>query len=208
MPKVQASLFGDEHLPKAGQSQWYTPADLAKRIGSWSGFSKVDRLLEPSAGRGALIAPLPFCDWTAVELDSDNVMVLCGMQVKGLITEVVNSDFLTCTRSRLGSFDGVIMNPPYEGNMDRDFVMHALDFAPRVIALLRSAYRHGEDRWKKVWRWVDPVRQVDLVGRPTFGKGLKGDSPMSDFAVWELRRRKTARKFGEPVTITTEWWKG
>lgn len=209
MPRAQVSLFGPEHQPLAAHSQWYTRAPLAQRIAQWSGFGAGARLLEPAAGRGALIAPLSVARWTAVELDQDNFESLAALCDAGVIVERRCCDFLATTPSMLGDdFDAVIQNPPYEGDLDADFVMHALDFAPITIALLRSAFRHGEKRWERVWRWVDCTRQVEIINRPSFGSGLDGDNPMSDFAVFEFRRRPLPRAHGDGSYAETKisWW--
>jgi hypothetical protein len=209
MPRTQGTLF-EEHQPKACASQWYTPDWLATRIAVWSGFTPDDKLLEPAAGRGALIRPLPLCAWTAVELDEENAVALLADLPCARLT-AHSRDFLTCTPTELGTFDGVIMNPPYEGNLDADFVMHALDFAPRVIALLRSAFRHGDHRWSRVWKWVDCPRMAELIGRPKFGQGLASNTPMSDFAVFEFQRRDGGpHPRGDGLrggrNVEVQWW--
>lgn len=211
MPRAQVALFGPEHLPKASASQWYTPRELAARIATWARVGPGDRLLEPAAGRGALIEPLPLHRWAAVELDPENHQVLIDACA---IDDLRCADFLTLSSRSFAeehdrggwTFDAVIMNPPYEGDLDSAFVVHALDFAPRVVALLRSAFRHGDKRWNRVWRWVDCTRRVELVDRPSFGSGLDGDTPMSDFAVFELRRRRKARERGEVSREEVTFW--
>lgn len=220
MPRAQVGLFGPEHMPKAGASQWYTPAPLAQRIAAWSGLQPGQRVLEPAAGRGALMLPLPLCAWSAVELDPENFGHLVRLNEAHTLgpeyQDLWLGDFLTMTPHTFAPypnvradgyvFDACMQNPPYEGNLDCDFVLHALDFAPRVIALLRSAFRHGDRRWERVWRWVDCTRRVELVDRPSFGSGIDGDSPMSDFAVFELRKRAHARERGEVSKEEVSWW--
>ncbi len=210
---TQTSLFGVDHLPKAKASQWYTPASLAKQIVEWQELDKECagglRVLEPSAGRGVFIEAAPRCSWTAVELDRDNADHLARWAdpITSPIERVICDDFLKLSPADLRApFDLVVMNPPYEDDLDIDFVMHAFSFAPLVVALLRSAFRHGSKRWDCVLRWVDVLGQVELIDRPQFGTGTSGNSPMSDFVVVELRRRKTPRKLGERMHTTVAWW--
>jgi len=205
---VQAPLFESEHQPSAAASQWYTPAREAKLIAEFADLPDDARVLEPAAGRGALIAAAPQWDWTAVELDGRNANSpeLDRLLARSVIAELWCCDFLTTTVEQLGTFDAVIMNSPYENDLDVAFVLHALRFAPKVVALLRSAFRHSSKRWDEVWRHVDVARQAELVERPRFGQGIGGTSPMSDFAVFEFRRRERPRDRGEATMVEVRWW--
>jgi hypothetical protein len=205
---VQTPLFEAEHQQSAVASQWYTPAREAKLIAEFADLPDGARVLEPAAGRGALIAAAPKWKWTAVELDERNAYSpeLERLHARGIIVARFCWDFLNTTVEQLGTFDAVIMNSPYENDLDIAFVLHALRFAPKVVALLRSAFRHSSKRWKQVWRHVDVPRQAELVDRPRCGQGISGSTPMSDFAVFQFRRRERPRERGETTMVEVRWW--
>ncbi|MCC7542373.1 MAG: hypothetical protein IT379_39510 [Deltaproteobacteria bacterium] len=196
-----------EHHPCAELSQWYTAPELARRIVRWSLPAIGMRILEPAAGRGALIDPLvPLLESRAIEvvaceLDEANVEVLRA-RYHGLNVDVRHCDFLA---TDVGRCDLALQNPPYEDDRDIGFVLHALEHAPRVVALLRSAFRHGARRRNQVWRWAELLRVVELAERPRFEGPVSG-SPLSDFAVFELSSRPLPRAPGEADRPKVEWW--
>ena len=57
---------------------------------------------------------------------------------------VDNCDFLGCTRDTLGSFDRILMNPPFENGADITHIQHALGMlAPggRLVAICANGPR-------------------------------------------------------------------
>lgn len=195
-------------------SQWYTPTDLAGRIVEWSlrPFLTVDpkqwgqapvflTILEPSAGRGALIHRIP-CrhSITAFEIDPKNADFLRSSYPT---VDVQLADFLAVESP--GQFDLAIMNPPYENEQELDFARRiVLDgIADRAVMLMRSGFRHGKRRWELFWKYVDLKRQVDLMTRPKFGgSGVA----LSDFAVFDITRRDTPLELGEVQMVEVERW--
>jgi hypothetical protein len=102
-----------------------------------------------------------------------------------------------------GRFDLCVMNPPYEGDQDAQFIEHALGCSTAVVGLFRSAFVHGSGRWNRLWRHTDIRRLAWLSGRPDFG----GDqSAKADFVAMHLVRRDKPRGKGEPLTCNVEWW--
>lgn len=96
--------------------QFYpTPPDLAKQVVELCEIEEHHTVLEPSAGTGALLAPITRTNGiTAVEIDEDMANKL---REKGY--EVINHDFRSlvvetefCTRE----FDRIVMNPPFSPN--------------------------------------------------------------------------------------------
>ena len=99
--------------------QFYpTPTKIARQMVDLAELVDGDIVLEPSAGRGAILDLFPnYVKKVAVELDESNVKVL---HQKG--HQVFWGDFLTmegleCTK--------VIMNPPFSKNQDIKHIMHA-----------------------------------------------------------------------------------
>lgn len=190
-------------------SQWFTPPDLAERVWRWMvrGHSAHRmRVLEPSAGRGALITPLftlnvPVSELVAYDVDAANVAELRSMlSPTGVRHDVRHRDFLADADA--GSFDISVLNPPYEDNKDVAFAERCLDMCTWVAGIFAVRMLFSASR-EPFWRWTDIRRMAVLSGRPKFGGGF---TPMTDFCVLELGRRKYARKQGDASSCSAEWW--
>ena len=94
------------------------------------------RVLEPSAGTGALLRALPgvlpfpgnrqtACRVVAVEI---NQRLVDSLRADGLAQTVVCADFLQQSPEQLGRFDVIVMNPPFERGADIEHIMHARQF--------------------------------------------------------------------------------
>jgi predicted RNA methylase len=189
---LQLVLPGERAPLRSELSQWFTPRELATRIAIWSGASGVN-VLEPSAGDGSLAKALrrQRANVACIEIDQalvgdlrrDGFQVACG-------------DFLAASPR---PFDLVVMNPPYEDDADLKHVLHALEFAPRVIALVRLNFLAGKARQEKLWRHHQPARVAFLSKRPQF-VGETSGSPKHDFCVVDISRGLTG------AIAELEWW--
>jgi predicted RNA methylase len=95
--------------------------ELEKSLGTLRG----KRILEPSAGEGALanVARRMGAEVVAIEVWNVNAIKL---RAQGYT--VVERDFLSVTPKELGTFDAVLANPPFTRNQDIQHVMHMLQF--------------------------------------------------------------------------------
>lgn len=130
-----------------------TPEPLAQRMVEAVGIQPGDRVLEPSAGTGALMVAVsnainrdPYdCELVAVE----HVHHLAnGLLHNFPAWNVRNCDFLACNGD-LGKFDKVIMNPPFERQQDIDHVTHALHFLKeggKLVAVMSAGVLFRQDR--------------------------------------------------------------
>lgn len=201
----QKDLFPDEEPePRPELSQWYTPAPLARRIVEWVLWNhpKIRTVLEPSAGRGAFVRPFldlsPSIGVMAVDIDANNVRFLREM---GDRVCAIHADFL---KTRVERADITVGNPPYENDNDSAFIRRAFDSSPVVVMLLRGVIKHGLARWTHLWRYVNIIREVNLIERPSFGGEF---TPMQDFVILELEKREFPRERGESLPImSVEWW--
>jgi len=120
--------------PKEGRAKndgWFpTPPAVVERIidkaGMWrAGNEEPLRVLEPSAGEGAIALAALECgaNVVCVEVNGERALKLSALEV-----EVFHEDFLTSMRGKLGQFDRVLMNPPFDGERDIDHVWYALKF--------------------------------------------------------------------------------
>ncbi len=214
MSAIQPYLEGIEGAElRRDASQFYSPAWLAELLWRWmlcryelAGRSEPLRVLEPAAGRGALILPLftlgiPVAKIVAYDIDTDNVKRLHELLAPtGIDYEVRARNFLADPEP--GRFDISCLNPPFEDNQDIDFASRVLDCCTYAGGIFPARIEHSEGR-AAFWRMTNPRRKMVLSKRPQFG----GEhSPMTDFVLLDLERRKTVRRPGEASTTAIEWY--
>ena len=148
--------------------QFYeTPPELARRMVAKAGVREGDQVLEPSAGRGAILKALPLAvHRTAVELNPAMV------ELPALADQVHYGDFLQ-VNGGFGSFDHIIANPPFRSGQDVDHVrhMHHLLKAGGVLVTVtspawqyRAAGNHAEFR-----AWLEGLdHEVEQLPEGTF----------------------------------------
>jgi len=121
---------------------FYTPAAVADRLVQIAAELSDDlpaRFLEPSAGDGAIVKAIlranPLVHVTSVETRFGH---------SGFVATFPGVDFLTTGPSSLGTFDAVIMNPPFTKGQDVQHVLHAWDFVRPggvLVAIVSPAFR-------------------------------------------------------------------
>lgn len=142
----------------AAHQLFQTPAHLAARMTALLNPAPGARILEPSAGLGALLDALPpGHDVTAVEMAPQLAAVLYAQERPGMA--LWQRDFLLLSPLELGAFEAIIMNPPFTMKSDEKHVAHALRFlAPggRLVALVMDtphrerALRHLAATWEHI----------------------------------------------------------
>jgi protein-L-isoaspartate O-methyltransferase len=118
-----------------------TPADLAAEMVEIAGIEPEHRVLEPSAGTGAILQAIgPGPDKVAVEIDPRLIGHLALIS-SGLY--IHHADFLECNGD-LGTFDRILMNPPFERGADIEHIEHARKFLKpggRLVAICANGPR-------------------------------------------------------------------
>jgi predicted RNA methylase len=129
-----------------------TSADRAKRMVDIADIRPGDRVLEPEAGTGAILAAIgarhkrseqPPVETVAVEINP----TLAG-GLKPSAGTVMCADFLEL-QPTLGLFDKVLMNPPFAKGDDVRHVMHATKFVKpggRLVAIMSAGVTFRSDR--------------------------------------------------------------
>jgi hypothetical protein len=189
-----------------GKSQFFTPPKLAQKLVEWAGVSpfmkgpRITRVLEPSAGNGAIVRPLVAAgaEVFIVEIDQRYVTDLIGAGATGYTT---GRDFLTVEPDEyrpVGHFDLVVGNFPFHADLRGEFTLHALKFAPRIVAIYPSNVFYSERRIA-MWGAVRPTRIAHISRRPWPGA--------TDYVALELVKRD--RFIGDASIVEsclTEWW--
>lgn len=139
------------HVKK--DNQFYaTPADLARTVVSAVGHLAGKRVLEPSAGDGALADLARAAGADVVTIENWNVNVL-KLQAKGY--NVMERDFLTVTPEEIGLFDAIVANPPFSRGMDMKHVEHMLKFLKpggTLSVLTSTSWEAGSQRRQAAFR--------------------------------------------------------
>lgn len=139
---------GEITMPKAN-GYFPTPKAIAGRIVSCAVIEPGMKVLEPSAGQGAIADCIDReqCNVFCIELLPENISVL---ESKGHY--VMQADFLTVPVELL-RYDRIVMNPPfaYDGHpqADIDHVNHALSFLSekgRLVSIMSSGVLFRENK--------------------------------------------------------------
>lgn len=120
-----------------------TPPSLAARMVELADIEPGMRVLEPSAGTGRILEQLPEgCEVVAVEINA-----ALGGRLDASRRAVVIGDFLKCTPETLwGSFDRILMNPPFANADDIRHIRHALGMLKpggRLVAICANGPRQN-----------------------------------------------------------------
>jgi hypothetical protein len=129
-----ARLAKSESAPRIVSSfnLFQTPEPLAERLASLCQLPPGSRVLEPSAGLGRLYRAIrkrsATCPVTLVDSSPDCCRELYGATETDPNAWLVQGDFLAQTPAKLGTFESILMNPPFKMGTDAVHILHALKF--------------------------------------------------------------------------------
>lgn len=159
-----AIVTGGYTHPKDEFGFFVTPQDVADVVANLAGLRDDMRVLEPSAGTGALVeACLRRTPELALSCVEVQPALADGLRQKFPKATVVTGDFLAQRAEALGvrtSFDRVVMNPPFARGQDVDHVMHALKLhlrpGGRLVSIMSAGVEFRQDRRYAEFRALDP----------------------------------------------------
>jgi SAM-dependent methyltransferase len=170
-----------------------TPRDLARRLVDLADVQPGHRILEPSAGTGAIVSAImnrltgPDCGrLVAVEVDPRLAQGLEDDRARRLYATEHNygiacADFLTCAVDPprapeshapgtlvFGRFDRIVMNPPFAGGADIAHIQHARTFLRpdgRLVAVCANGPRQRAALQPIAVDWIDlPAGSFEAAG--------------------------------------------
>lgn len=153
----QITTDGVFHQTKQELDQFFTPAALAKRVVELADV-KGRTVLEPSAGDGALVQAAVVAgatDILAVEVDPKHLAKLRDIARARPRVQTQHANFLEMGGVQTGSFDRVVMNPPFSRQRDIAHVLHALKFlAPKgkLVSIMGAGVKFRQDKAAKAFR--------------------------------------------------------
>lgn len=133
-----------------------TPNTLIDKMLEYADVTPGHRVLEPSAGTGAILKKIPCVrpdgNISAVEINQS----LCD-QLRPYADDVLCGDFLSFNGDLL-KFDKIIMNPPFHNGQDIKHIEHALTFLKpggRLVALCANGPRQRDKLMPMADEWED-----------------------------------------------------
>ena len=141
-----------------------TPAALARRVVELADIQPGERVLEPSAGTGALLdqiqrraAASQRVEIVAVEINLSLVDQLRRLTDADPAIRIIGADFLQCNGD-LGTFDKIAMNPPFVNGSDIRHILHARSMlrpGGRLVAICAAGPRQREQLRPIAEDWID-----------------------------------------------------
>ncbi len=163
--QLLSSIQGGEKINLKKDFQFFaTPDDLCDRLVELARVHHKHLVLEPSAGRGAIVKAIHrahnrmkvFC----YELMDQNTIELLKIGTGSLT--ILGNDFLENKNDYL--FDRIIANPPFAKNQDIDHVMHMykhLKNGGRLVSIMGKGWTFREGKKEKEFRsFVENVSAV------------------------------------------------
>lgn len=147
-PRVVLGLAIDDGVitdKKIALQQFFTPEWLAETFVLDAQIHEGDRLLEPSAGDGALVKQViryvhvPPTVIHCIEIDRDLVNTIHDL---GFLC--MHGDFLTRQPNKM--YDLILMNPPFTRGQDMQHILHAIKFlvpGGRLYAMASAGVQFG-----------------------------------------------------------------
>ena len=149
--QMEMALVGQ----KTGVDFFPTPKARVKEIVDRAGIEKGMKVLEPGAGTGNLAEEMrnQGADVDVAEISSAHREIL---EAKGF--NVVEHDFMDLKE---GSYDRIVMNPPFSKNMDIEHVRHAYDLLKpggKLVSIMGEGAFFRSGKTETAFReWLDEV---------------------------------------------------
>ena len=174
----EPDVFESRALTPARLFGFYpTPAALAARVVEQIPYREgVQRILEPSAGTGNLAylaaKTIKYGDEScrrvvdAIEIQPE---LATALRASGRLNRVITADFLQLKPDAAALYDGVLMNPPFDGERDIDHVTHALKFLKPdgwLLAIMSAGTEFRETRKSAAFRKLLDERKGWMIDLP------------------------------------------
>ena len=154
---IKDRLLGGEAINDKKKFQFFaTPDALAERLVGLACVTPHCRVLEPSAGQGAIADLMRDVadECVVVELMPQNVIAL-----KRQGYDPYDVDFLTLSDRDIGTFDKIVANPPFTKNQDIDHIRHMhsmLKPGGKLVSVASRSWTFGSQKKQAGFRkWLE-----------------------------------------------------
>lgn len=176
---IVSSLNAGEVVDKKKTYQFFeTPMELARKMVVLADIRDNMTILEPSAGHGAIAEvlvendiqkPVYNCGLILVEIDPDKCAVLEAKK----IAPVICIDFLGSFADEYGTFDRILMNPPFTRGQDADHIIHAfekcLNEGGRLVSVASASVTfNSQKKYKKLRELIEKHGEMIELPKESF----------------------------------------
>lgn len=168
----QIILTGDVLVPKEDFEFFPTPPAVVARVMELAGVERGMRVLEPSAGLGAIAYPCAAAGAAVdcYEIQQGNAYAL-AMKAPHDLGKTKTADFLTVEPEAV--YDRVVMNPPFSRQADIKHVLHALKFLKpngRLVSVMGAGVTFRQDKLATEFRQlvVDRGGRIETLPQGSF----------------------------------------
>jgi len=140
---TQIAKGGNRNLKKEFQF-FGTPEKLADKLVSIADIKNSHKILEPSAGQGAIVDAI-VRKISTIWVDCCEIMAINGnILAKHPNVHFICEDFLKIPKQYEGYYDRIIANPPFSKNQDIDHVMKMYSLLKKGGMLVSITSKHWE----------------------------------------------------------------
>lgn len=164
----QMLATGQVEVPKDEFNYFPSPPSVVKRLLQLARVEPGMRVLEPSAGQGAIAWP---CAAAGAVVDCYEAQqgnaAICAMGAPVDLGRTLVADFLTITPEPV--YDRVVMNPPFMKQLDIKHVLHALQFLKPgglLVSVMASSVTFRDNKLTQDFRDLIRARGGDIEALP------------------------------------------
>jgi len=178
--------------------QFYeTPEDIAKKLVYLADISENELILEPSAGRGAIVKQITKC-FPNKKIDCFEIMELNRSFLYEMGINFIGGDFLKCNITNY--YDKIIANPPFRNNQDIVHIMkmyECLKIDGMIVSMASMHWTHSQNRREKNFRnWVGSI-DARIIKLPSCT--FKKSGANSESCIVIINKRKNDTNYSTPV---------
>lgn len=169
--RLEQALLTGQITTRQETDFFETPMPVIQKMMAAADIDAKHDVLEPSAGAGAIAAVVmgvPHRRLVCVERSADRVDLLrIRLGERGVMPA---ANFLDLTPADIGSFDRVVMNPPFSRQQDIAHIRHAYQFLKpqgRIVAVASAGVMFRQDRKTNDFRdWLNSCGDFDIHRLP------------------------------------------
>lgn len=174
-------IAGGEKINLKKEFQFFeTPEPLARKMIILSYLEKCNsysRIIEPSAGRGAIVREIFKEQRFITQVDCCEIMPLNRTFLEKIDgVSIIADDFLTLPESYNNYYDRVIANPPFTKNQDIDHIYKMYDVCKKGGIIVTMASKHWtfatgkkEEKFRK-WIYNTVLARIQSIDTGTFSE--------------------------------------